>query len=161
MLMDTMMKDGILKRTERRVFIERKGMTNSEHQRMVDEFKRSNDGVLFAVAGGRISEGIDFPGKEMEVAILAGMPFARPGAKQDALIRYYDIRSGNGWELAVLTPTLRKMRQAIGRLIRSETDVGAAVILDKRATAYSLLGSMRSDDVTADVSNFFKEREKQ
>jgi DNA excision repair protein ERCC-2 len=97
----------------------------------------------------------------MEIAILAGMPFARPGAKQDALIRYYDIRSGNGWDLAVLTPTLRKMRQAIGRLIRSETDVGAAVILDKRAAAYPLLGSTRSDDVLADAINFFTDREKQ
>ena len=157
-LMDTMIRDGICKRTERRMFIERKGMTNSEHHRMVEEFKRSGDGILFAVAGGRISEGIDFPGKEMEVAILAGMPFAKPGAKQDALQRYYDIRSGNGWELAVLTPTLRKMRQSIGRLIRSESDIGAAVILDRRAAAYTLLAAKRSDDVSADIADFFSNK---
>jgi len=154
-LMDAMIKDDICSRTERKTFIERKGMTNSEHQRMVDSFKRSSDGILFAVCGGRISEGIDFPGKEMEVAILAGMPFAKPGAKQDALQRYYDIRFGNGWELAILTPTLRKMRQAMGRLIRSESDVGAAVILDKRAAAYQLLASTPSNDVQGDVNGFF------
>ncbi|MDR0198871.1 MAG: ATP-dependent DNA helicase [Methanomassiliicoccaceae archaeon] len=154
-LMDTMIRDGICGKLGRKTFIERKGMTNSEHQRMVDDFKGSGDGVLFAVSGGRISEGIDFPGKEMELAILAGMPFAKPGAKLDALTRYYDIRSGNGWELAVLSPTLRKMRQAMGRLIRSESDVAVAVILDKRAAAYALLAAKRSLDVPADVRGFF------
>lgn len=153
-LMDTMIGSGILSKTERKVFIERKGMAGAEHQRMLDRF-RGSGGVLFAVSGGRISEGIDFPGKDMELAILAGMPFSRPGAKQSALIRYYDMRSGNGWEHAVISPATRKMRQAIGRLIRSEDDRGAAVILDKRAGAYPILNSEPSSDVTADVAEFF------
>jgi len=158
MLMDTMIKNGILTKMWRKAFIERKGMTNSEHHDMVDSFRRSGDGVLFAVSGGRISEGIDFPGKDMEVAILVGMPFSRPSAKQSALIRYYDIRSENGWEHVVLSPATRRMRQAIGRLIRSESDIGAAVILDKRAAAYPLLASRRSSDVPADVRDFFLNR---
>jgi len=157
-LMDVMIKDDIIKRTERKLFIEKKGMTNTEHQRMVDDFRRSGDGVLFAVAGGRISEGIDFPGKDMETAILVGMPFSRPGAKQNALIRYYDIRSGNGWEHAVISPATRKMRQAMGRLIRSENDIGAAVILDKRAAAYPLLSSKLSSDPAKDVKEFFERK---
>ena len=154
-LMETMIGNGILSKTERKVFIERKGMAATEHQRMLNRFKDS-EGVLFAVFGGRISEGIDFPGKDMELAILAGMPFSRPGAKQNALIRYYDARSGNGWDHAVISPATRKMRQAIGRLIRSEDDRGAAVILDKRAGAYPILDSTPSSDVTADVVEFFK-----
>jgi DNA excision repair protein ERCC-2 len=156
-LMDTMIKN-VTERTGRRTFTERKGMTSSGHQGMVDSFKRSGDGVLFAVSGGRISEGIDFPGKELEMAILVGMPFSRPGAKQNALIRYYDIRSGNGWEHAVISPATRKMRQAIGRLIRSESDIGAAVILDKRAAAYPLLASRPSSDISEDLCRFFADR---
>ena len=154
-LMDLMIRGGVVQRTGRRLFAESKGMTNSEHQRMVDDFRRSGDGVLFAVAGGRISEGIDFPGKDMEVAIMVGMPFARPGAKQNALIRYYDIRSCNGWEHVVISPATRKIRQALGRLIRSENDIGAAVILDKRAAAYPLLSSKPSSDPAEDVRSFF------
>jgi DNA excision repair protein ERCC-2 len=153
--MDTVIRDGVTERTGRNTFVERKGMTNTEHQRMVDSFKQSGDGVLYAVAGGRISEGIDFPGKDMEMALMVGIPFSRPGAKLDALIRYYDIRSGNGWEHAVLSPATKKVRQAMGRLIRSESDVGVAVILDKRAAAYPLLESSPSSDVPGDVRSFF------
>ncbi|MCL2143068.1 MAG: ATP-dependent DNA helicase [Methanomassiliicoccaceae archaeon] len=156
-LMDAMIKDGIGARIGRKVFTERKGMTNTEHHKMVDAFKVSGDGVLFAVCGGRISEGIDFPGKEMEAAIIVGMPFSKPGAKQNALIRYYDIKSGNGWEHAVISPATRKMRQAIGRLIRSESDIGAAVILDKRSALYPLLASERSSDAVEDVKEFFSQ----
>jgi len=155
-LMEMMMCNAIVLRIGRTVFAERRNMTNAEHQNMVDDFKRSGGGVLFAVSGGRISEGIDFPGKDMEMAILVGMPFSRPGAKQNALIRYYDIRSGNGWEHVVLSPATRKMRQAIGRIIRSENDVGAAVILDRRAAAYPLLSSIPSSDPAGDVKEFFE-----
>ena len=154
-LMDTMLADNVDSRTGRRVFVERKGMTQSEHAGMLNEFRRTG-GVLFAVSGGRISEGIDFPGKDMELAVLVGMPFSKPGAKQNAMIRYYDIVSGNGWEHAVISPAVRKMRQAIGRLIRSGEDIGAAVILDKRAASYPLLASVPSSDPPADVSRFFK-----
>jgi len=154
-LMDLMLADNVDKRIGRRVFVERKGMTQSEHAGMLNEFRRTG-GVLFAVSGGRISEGIDFPGKDMEMAVLVGIPFSKPGAKQNAMIRYYDIVSGNGWEHAVLSPAIRKMRQAIGRLIRSEDDIGAAVILDKRAASYPLLASVPSSDLPADISGFFK-----
>ena len=156
-LMDTMIADHVDKRTGRRVFVERKGMTQSEHANMLNEFRRVG-GVLFAVTGGRISEGIDFPGKDMELAVLVGMPFSKPGAKQNALIRYYDIVSGNGWDHAVISPAVRKMRQAIGRLIRSEKDIGAAVILDKRAASYPLLASVPSSDPASDVSGFFESK---
>jgi len=157
-MMDRMIADNVHSRTGRKVFIERKGMTQSEHANMLNDFRKKG-GVLFAVSGGRISEGIDFPGKDMEVAILAGMPFSKPGAKQSALIRYYDIVSGNGWEHAVISPAVRKMRQAIGRLIRSEDDIGAAVILDKRAASYPLLMSEQSSDPAADVAEFFGSKE--
>jgi DNA excision repair protein ERCC-2 len=153
--MDLMIRDEICLRAGRRSFGERKGMTNTEHQNMIDSFKRSGDGVLFAVAGGRTSEGIDFPGKDMEIAVIVGIPFSRPGAKLDALVRYYDIRSGNGWGHAVASPALRKVRQSIGRLIRSESDKGVAVILDKRAAAYPLLASEYSADIADNVRQFF------
>ena len=156
-LMDVNIND-VRTRTGRKLFVERKGMTQSEHARMLDMFRTSEDAVLFAVSGGRVSEGIDFPGKDMEIAILVGMPFSKPGAKQNALIRYYDIRSGNGWEHAVISPATRRMRQAIGRLIRSENDVGAAVILDKRAAAYPLLGSKESSSIDEDVREFFEKQ---
>ena len=55
-------------------------------------------------------------------------------------------------------PALRKMQQAIGRLIRTETDRGMAVIFDNRCSKYaSKLGAKLSTDPLADVTRFFDE----
>ena len=130
-------------------------MSQVELMETVDNFRSSSGGVLFAVTGGRISEGVDFPDRDLEVAVIVGLPYPRPSFKKEALIRYYDRRFGNGWECVVKTPMVRKMRQARGRLIRSENDRGAAVILDSRVTQIYGFGSIPSKDPVADISDFF------
>jgi len=159
-LMDRFMADGILHRIRRKVHSERRGMPQNELMETVERFKGSEEGaVLFAVMGGRISEGIDFPDRELEAAIIAGIPYPKPTAKQRALLHYYEVKFGRGWEYTVKAPVTRKLLQAIGRLIRTETDVGAAVILDRRAAQFSdRLTVESSEHVVNDVLNFFSER---
>jgi DNA excision repair protein ERCC-2 len=41
---------------------------------------------------------------------------------------------GAGWRYAVEIPTVRKTRQALGRVVRSPEDFGARILLDKRYT---------------------------
>jgi DNA excision repair protein ERCC-2 len=132
-------------------------MDQADLMEAVSKFKSAKgSAVLHAVSGGRISEGVDFPGEEMEVAVIAGIPYPKPTAKQRALQHFCEIRFGRGWEHAVQAPTTRKVQQAIGRLIRSETDRGVAVILDKRAVHFKeVLGARRSDDPVAEASAFF------
>jgi DNA excision repair protein ERCC-2 len=91
----------------------------------------------------------------MELAVIVGVPYPRPTAKLRALKRYYDLRFGDGRLFASAAPASRKMRQAIGRLIRSEADRGAAVILDRRVVALNGIGAKLSDDVPGDVAVFF------
>ena len=107
-------------------------MTQDELMATVHNFKLGNCAVMFSVMGGRVSEGIDFPDRELEIAILVGIPFPKPTAKQKSLLNYYDIKFGKGWEYTVKAPTVRKMMQSIGRLLRRETDRGVALILDSR-----------------------------
>lgn len=141
----------------RELFEERRGMPQQELMGEVQRFKLSGGGLMFAVEGGRLSEGIDFPGKELEIAFLVGIPYPKPSAKQKSLLRYYDTKFGKGWEYTVKAPTARKMLQSIGRLIRTETDRGVAVILDKRATQFSdyLDGLREAHDLPAEVAAFF------
>jgi len=122
---------------EIRIISDERGIGQKELQKRIDDFRRGGSGArLFTtVMGGRVSEGIDFPASEMEVAIIVGIPYPKPTAKQQALMRYYDIKFNKGWEYTVKAPAIRKVQQAIGRLIRRETDSGVAVILDKRAGA--------------------------
>ena len=129
---------------------------------LVTGFKRcTNGGLMFAVSGGRISEGIDFPDRELEIAIIAGIPFPKPSARMRALQHYYELKFGKGWDYVVKAPTTRKLQQSIGRLIRSETDRGVAVILDKRCIHFAphIRPSLTADPV-ADIRSFFTPPEK-
>jgi DNA excision repair protein ERCC-2 len=147
----------------RRVFVEERGQSQTDLLETVDSFKeegrRGEEGaVLFSVIGGRVSEGIDFPDRELEVAVIVGIPYPKPTAKQKALQYYYDIRFGKGWDYTVRAPTARRLQQSIGRLIRSERDRGVAVILDRRALQFKeYLPDLReSEDPAKDVAEFWK-----
>jgi DNA excision repair protein ERCC-2 len=68
-------------------------MSSKENEKMVDEFKAcaQRDGaVLLGVQGGRSSEGVDFPGDEMNSVVIVGMPYAEPTPKVKAQISYFE-----------------------------------------------------------------------
>jgi DNA excision repair protein ERCC-2 len=154
-VMEKFLADDPIRKMKKDLFIERKGMTQPELMEEVSQFKLSEGSVLFAITGGRISEGLDFPDKDMEMAVLVGIPYPKPTAKQEALRRYYDMRYGNGWEHSSKIPAMRKMRQAIGRLIRSEKDRGAAIILDRRTFNLEDIKAELTEDPCGDVTEFF------
>jgi len=151
----------------RKVFVEERGLPQQELLETIDLFKREGrrgeqGAVLLSVIGGRVSEGIDFPDRELEVAVIVGIPYPKPTARQKALQYYYDIKFGKGWDYTVKAPTARRMLQAIGRLIRSEADRGVAVILDRRAAQFKeyLPGLTETSDPAGDVASFWSRPEK-
>lgn len=145
-------------RVGRPIFVEEKALSQEELMRTIDKFKISN-GILYAVVGGRVAEGLDFPDEELEVAVLVGIPYPKPTAKQKALRRFYDKKLGKGWDYTVVAPTTRRLLQSIGRLVRKETDRGVAVILDRRARRFarSLDKMERTDNVVKSIKEFFSE----
>lgn len=118
-------------------------------------FKASEGSVLFCVTGGRMSEGLDFPDRTLELAVVIGIPYPKPTAKLRAMTRYYELRFGDGRRYVSLIPATRKMRQSIGRLIRSETDVGVAVLLDRRVATLGL-GAELCSDIPSAVASFLR-----
>ena len=153
--MDRMLDDGIASELGRDVYYERRDMPQGELMEVFDNFRTSEGSVLFCVTGGRISEGLDFPDKSLELAVLIGIPYPKPTAKMRAMTRYYDAKFGDGRLYVSLIPASRKMRQSIGRLIRSETDRGVAVILDRRAASLRDTDPMLCGDIPSSVSAFF------
>jgi DNA excision repair protein ERCC-2 len=123
---------------ERPFYIEERGCSQYDVMDMADKFKNSLGGVLVSVIGGRLSEGMDFPGTSLEMVVIVGIPYPKPNARQRALSSYYDIKFRKGWEYTVHAPASRRLQQAIGRMIRSENERGFAVILDKRAHHFKL-----------------------
>lgn len=156
-MIDQFVNDGIPERLGREVYCEKPGMSQIELMDTVDTFRFSDGNILFAVCGGKISEGLDFPSKDLELAIIIGIPYPYPTLKQGALVRYCDLRFGKGWDHAVKSPTVRKMRQARGRLIRSETDRGVCVVLDKRVATLTGYDAELSVDPVSDIRKFFGE----
>ena len=122
-------------------------------------FRNGRDGVFFSVMGGSVAEGMDFPGDELCFAIIVGIPYPPPSSEQKAMSAMFDQRygAGKGWVYTSEVPALRKMKQAIGRLIRTETDRGMAVILDSRASRYvKQLDARLTDDPAGDAARFFR-----
>lgn len=101
----------------------------------LEQFRLGRNGVFCCVMGGSIAEGMDLPGDELCFAVIVGMPYPPPSLEHDAMKVLFDSKYGvgTGWKYTSEVPAVRKIRQAVGRLIRTETDRGMAVILDNRA----------------------------
>ena len=147
------------------LFFEEQRMSQTALMELVSDFKEqgnsSKDGAaLFSVVGGRISEGMDFPAEQLEIAVIIGIPYPKPTARQRGLQRYYDLKFGKGWEYTVEAPTARKLLQSIGRLIRDENDYGVAVILDNRAPRFKkyLKDLYESSNLISDINNFINKK---
>ena len=119
----------------RKTLMQNRQMTQDEKTKLVKDFKQLGSGfggVLLAVSGGSIAEGVDFPGDNLKCAIVIGIPFARVSLQSKELIKFYDKKFRKGWSYAYNAPAISKAVQAAGRVIRTETDKGVCVFLDKR-----------------------------
>jgi len=156
-LLTTFLDSGFTYSLKRPLFVDEQGLAQADIMVRVEEFKRKG-GIFFSVIGGRLSEGMDFPADILEIVILEGIPYPKPTARQRALQHYYEVRFGKGWEFTVKAPTTRKLLQSIGRLIRTEKDVGVALILDKRAVHFreDIPDLKETEDPVTDIRSFFK-----
>ncbi|HET6398682.1 MAG TPA: ATP-dependent DNA helicase [Candidatus Thermoplasmatota archaeon] len=135
------LEEGFLHGVGHRVHVEEAGMTTPQLSDLVRRFRADPDpgAILVGVLGGRLTEGLDFPGDALERVLVFGIPYPRPSARTQALVHHYDARDGQGWAYAVHNPVARTLRQAIGRLIRGPGDRGTAVVLDERIVRFRSL----------------------
>ncbi len=113
------------------LLVQREKMNPREVGELLRSF-RSGRGVLCAVQGGSISEGVDFCNEEIKTAIIVGIALEEMGLEVQALIDYYDDKYARGWEYGYTYPAIIKALQAAGRSIRKETDRAAIVFMDER-----------------------------
>lgn len=99
-------------------------------QDVIRQFKQCENAVLFA--SGSCWEGVDFPGDMVSSLILPRLPFSAPDPLSEAEREQYPTLEHYISE-AVVPEMQRKLRQGFGRAIRTETDVCAVSILDRRA----------------------------
>ncbi|WP_345410307.1 ATP-dependent DNA helicase [Haladaptatus pallidirubidus] len=134
-------RDLIRNRIDGTLYFDEAGTPVEERRK---QFTADENGVLFTSLWGTLAEGVSFDGNDARTVVVVGVPYPhlddRMDAVQDAYDRAFADRSGrnSGWEYAVEIPTIRKTRQALGRVIRSPEDFGIRVLLDKRYTETSV-----------------------
>ncbi|QIL50840.1 DEAD/DEAH box helicase [Weissella coleopterorum] len=78
-------------------------------------------------------EGIDLPNQQLELLILTRLPFEQPDTiLQKVEEQQLAASKQSFFHQSVLPKATLKLRQGVGRLIRSDQDGGAIVILDSR-----------------------------
>ncbi|MBK8793528.1 MAG: ATP-dependent DNA helicase [Holophaga sp.] len=110
-------------------FVQGEGLTRHA---MLDRFRATPNAALLGLAS--FWQGVDLPGEALSLVVVTALPFAPPDDPVlQARIREADaIRQGLGF-VGIQVPAMTlKLKQGIGRLIRTRTDKGVVCILDPR-----------------------------
>ena len=117
------------------IFLDEVGVSAQEIRE--EFFKIGEQGgkaVLITYLWGTLSEGVDFRDNRGRTVIVVGVGYPALNDRIKAVESAYDtvFGCGEGWEFAVQVPTIRKVRQAMGRVVRSPEDFGVRILLDSR-----------------------------
>ena len=103
---------------------------------MLNEFKEDIDSVLFGTDS--FWTGVDVPGEALSNVILTRLPFASPGHPLiSARMQRIEAAGKSSFSEYSLPEAVLKFRQGAGRLIRSRSDRGVIVLLDRRVITKS------------------------
>jgi DNA excision repair protein ERCC-2 len=110
------------------------GMTIEESDAFLASFEAQPERtqVGFAVLGGIFGEGIDLAGGRLTGAVVVGVGLPQIGWERNLIRDFFETKRGAGFEYAYVYPGMNRVLQAAGRVIRSETDRGAVLLIDAR-----------------------------
>ena len=116
------------------VFMQLRNMTPAERREFLTHFTPNPDHtkVGLLILGGAFSEGIDLVDDRLIGVAIVGVGLPQIGKENDLIRDYHDRRDGEGFAYAYKDPGMNKVLQAMGRVIRSETDRGAVLLIDDR-----------------------------
>jgi ATP-dependent DNA helicase DinG len=99
--------------------------------RLLDKFRKVDSSVLFATDS--FWEGVDVPGSALRLVIITRLPFRVPTEPIiEARVEHMESQGMNSFADYSLPVAVLKFKQGFGRLIRTNTDKGAVLVLDTR-----------------------------
>ena len=131
-------------------------------RRLVERFEEEETSVLVATMG--FWEGLDIPGRSLELVVIDRLPFPRPDDPLWVARRELaETQERSPFQTVDLPRATMLLAQGVGRLIRTTSDRGVVALLDSRLAKMSygrvVLGSLPPMPITADreeVVSFLK-----
>ena len=134
MILDTFVSDS----PDSETIVQTPAMSEREREDFLNRFSRDNPASLlgFAVMGGIFGEGIDLVGDRLSGAVVVGVGLPGICLERELIREYFAATLNAGFEFAYQYPGINRVLQAAGRVIRSETDRGAVLLIDQRYATY-------------------------
>jgi DNA excision repair protein ERCC-2 len=114
------------------VWQQSRAMAAADREAFLGRFAEEGRGIGFAVLGGSFGEGIDLPGRRLIGAFVATLGLPPSNAVNEQVRQRMQALFGAGHDYAYLYPGVQKVVQAVGRVIRTDTDRGVVHLIDDR-----------------------------
>ncbi len=112
------------------------GMTSGSRMKLLKSFQRFRKSVLFGT--NSFWEGVDVPGDALSAVVMVRLPFSSPEEPVFKTQAERLTKQGiNSFTSFALPEAILRFRQGFGRLIRSSTDRGVFIVLDRRIESKS------------------------
>lgn len=127
-------KEALNPMIEADIIVQSKQMDASERDLIMSRFKTdlTRSQIAFFVMGGVFAEGIDYVGDMLSGVIIVGVGLPMVNEPNQQLRAYYDDTFKKGFDYAYTYPGMNKVIQAVGRVIRRDSDYGIALLMDDR-----------------------------
>lgn len=100
-------------------------------KKLLDRYKSSKSSIL--VATSTFWEGVDLPGELLEILFIVRIPFGNPSNPYNShFCDLIESQGGNSFYDMQLPDSILKLKQGVGRLIRTDRDSGVCILTDPR-----------------------------
>lgn len=130
-----MKETGIMEQIERKksVFAEARQTSPNMLADYSTAARTPKGAILFAVMGGKMSEGINFSDELGRAVIVIGLPYPnKTGVELRERMKFLDSQMTNGGRMLYDSMCMHSVNQSIGRAIRHRKDYAAVYLFDER-----------------------------
>ena len=111
------------------IIVQEENLSETKKDEFLKAFNKENNIIGFTVVGGMFSEGVDLPGDKLIGAIIVGVGFPMVSIENNIISEYFEE---NGFDYSYTYPGINKVLQSAGRVIRTESDKGRVLLIDRR-----------------------------